>query len=120
MINSSVRVGFEVCRRSCKGDAAGRRSPQPPLLGDPWREHFFEKQAWQQEAVILNQEEPSQGDRLSTCASPLNAPPYGRRRGSAQAERPTLFIVEVGQIKSGDQNEVVKVTVPQCFGNIFR
>ena len=46
---------------------------------------------------------------FSTCTSPLNASPYGRRRGSAQAEKPETFVE--GGAKLSDQmgpNEVVK------------
>jgi len=57
---------------------------------------FFKKMGSEQNNTIFTQEVLRRVTAgLSTYAPPLNAPPYGRRRGSAQVERPeTLSVVK--------------------------
>src|SRR5215469_18766523 len=85
---------------------------QTVLLGDPGARFFRKRRGPEQKGCDSQSGGAQATTGLSTCAPPLNAPPYGRRRGSAQAERPvTLFIVRVGA-KLNDQmgpNEVVKL-----------
>ena len=73
------------------GDAGGRPSGQSSLLGYP-SANFSTRNEGHGESGEDNYS--ATGTSLlktlpsltSACASPLSAPPYGRRRGSAQAE----------------------------------